>query len=96
MYARIARFEGSTPEELDGMITSIKGDSGPPEGVPAKRFMMFVDRESGTSLGVTFFDSEDDLRQGNEALNAMTGPSGDSSTRRTAVELYEVPLDLSA
>jgi hypothetical protein len=94
VYARIARFEGSTPEEIDEMVTAIKGDSGPPEGVPAKRFMMLVDRETGTSVGITFFETEDDLRKGHEGLNAMTGPSGDTGTRRTAVELYEVPIDL--
>ena len=95
MYARIARFEGSTPEEIDEMITGIKGESGPPEGVPATRFLMLVDRDNGTSLGITFFDTEEDMRTGHEGLNAMTGPTGDTGTRRTTVELYEVPIDLT-
>ena len=96
MYARVARFEGHKPEEIDGMLESIKGESGPPEGVPATGFMVLVDRESGTSLGISFFESEADMRQGDEALNAMGGPPSDSGTRRTAVELYEVGVDLKS
>jgi hypothetical protein len=39
---------------------------------------------------MTFFATQDDLRRGDEALNAMT-PQG--SSRRTSVETYEVGLD---
>ena len=39
--------------------------------------------------GITFFDDEEALRRGDEALNAMS-PSGGGS--RTAVEFYEVAI----
>ena len=41
-----------------------------------------------------FFETEDDLRKGDEALNAMTPPS-DSPGQRVSVEVYEVAVDVS-
>ena len=54
--------------------------------------MMLVDRQSGAGAGVTFFDTEDAMRQGDQALNEMT-PPGDMTGRRTSVEMYEVAID---
>ncbi len=39
---------------------------------------------------LNFFDTEDDMRRGDEALNAMNPEGG---ARRTSVEMYEVGLD---
>jgi hypothetical protein len=47
-------------------------------------------------LGVTFFEDEEGMRRGHEALNAMN-PSGEmnpgGSGQRTSVEMYEVAID---
>ena len=51
--------------------------------------LMLVNRETGKGLGVTLFESEEAMRRGDEALNAMN-PGG--TERRTSVELYEVPV----
>jgi hypothetical protein len=67
--------------------------SGPPEGVPAVGFTMLIDPDTGQSLAITLFETEDDLRKGDEALNAMN-PSGDDVGSRTSVETYEVAVDL--
>jgi hypothetical protein len=40
-------------------------------------------------LGVTLFESEEDLRRGDEALNAMS-PAVEAGQRRSSVEIYEV------
>ena len=48
--------------------------------------MMLINRETGTGLGVTLFESEEAMRRGDEALNAMAGGGG----QRTSVEFYEV------
>ena len=37
--------------------------------------LMLVNRETGMGLGVTLFESEDAMRRGDEALNAMN-PGG--------------------
>jgi hypothetical protein len=38
---------------------------------------------------VTLFESEEDLRRGDEALNAMS-PAVDAGQRRANVEIYEI------
>ena len=91
MYARIATFE-SDPSKVDDAIELVRaevesGDT--PEGLEGAKMMMLVDRESGKGLGITIFESEDAMRRGDEALNAMN-PEG--TERRTSVEFYEVPV----
>lgn len=93
MYVRIARFEGGDPAGADQAVARVKEQmqSDRPAGLErAKRFLMLIDRQNGRGLGLTFFDTEEDMRRGDEALNAMS-PQGDA--RRTSVEMYEVGLD---
>jgi heme-degrading monooxygenase HmoA len=91
MYARIATFE-SDPSKIDDAIEMVRsevesGDT--PEGLEGARMMMLVNRESGKGLGVTIFETEEALRRGDEALNAM---NPGATERRTSVEFYEVPV----
>jgi len=91
MYARVARFE-SDPTRVDEAIELVRGEvqsDEVPEGLEGAKMLMLVDRQSGKSIGITLFDSEDAMRRGDEALNAMS--PGDTE-RRTAVEFYEVPV----
>jgi exopolysaccharide biosynthesis protein len=91
MYARVASF--NLGEGVDQTIDQIRGgvESGnrPPGLEDAKGFMMLVDRSNGKSLGITLFESEDAMKAGNEALNAMS-PSGGGS--RSGLEFYEVAV----
>ena len=90
MYARVATFEND-PAELDAGIASIREtlESGNlPPALAAATFLLLVDRESGKSIGVALFDSEEALRAGDEAMNAGPGAAG----RRSSVEFYEVPV----
>jgi hypothetical protein len=91
MYARIATFE-SDPERVDDAIKlvqeEVQGDT--PEGLEGAKMLMLVNRETGKGLGVTLFESEEAMRRGDEALNAM---SPGASERRTSVEFYEVPVE---
>jgi hypothetical protein len=95
MYARIARFEGGDVSQIDAVIDGARQmiDStfdSPPEGMEgAKAIWMLVDRENARGLGVTLFENEEDLRRGDEALNAMS-PAVDAGQRRANVEIYEV------
>jgi hypothetical protein len=91
MYARVATFE-SDPANVDDAINLVRtevesGDT--PRGLEGAKMLMLVDRESGNGLGVTLFESEEAMRRGDEALNAMN-PGG--SERRTSVQFYEVPV----
>jgi hypothetical protein len=91
VYARVATFE-SDPANVDGAINMVRaevesGDT--PAGLEGAKMLMLVNRESGKGLGITLFESEEAMRRGDEALNAM---SSGASERRTAVEFYEVPV----
>ena len=91
MYARIATFE-SDPAQIDEAIEMVRGEveSGDaPAGLEGAKMMMLVNRESGRGLGLTLFESEEAMRRGDEALNAM---NPGSSERRTSVEFYEVAV----
>ena len=92
MYARIAKFEGLDPSQIDGMVAGVKRDveSGDrPEGLEdAKGVWLLVDREGGRSLGLVLFDDEEGLKRGDAALNEMSPDQAAGS--RTGVEMYEV------
>jgi hypothetical protein len=91
LHARVATFEGD-PAKVDDAINLVRaevesGDT--PPGLKGAKMLMLVNRESGKGLGVTLFESEEAMRRGDEALNAM---SPGASERRTSVEFYEVPV----
>ena len=94
MYVRIARFDGGDAAGADATLARVREqlDSGnPPPGLEgAKRVLMLFDTEKTRGIGMTFFDSQEEMRRGDEALNAMS-PEG--SAQRTSVEMYEVALD---
>lgn len=90
MYVRIARFEGGDETGAQQTIDRIKDQPRPPGLEGAKRVLVLFDREKGLGLGMTFFETEEDMRRGDEALNSMS-PEG--SARRASVEMYEVGLD---
>ena len=91
MYARVAVFE-SDPTVVDDAIERVRSDvesDDTPSGLEGAKMLMLVNRETGKGLGVTLFASEEAMRRGDEALNAMN-PGG--TERRTSVEFYEVPV----
>jgi hypothetical protein len=91
MYARVATFE-SDPSRVDEAIDIVRSSvesEDTPEGLEGAKMLMLIDRGTGKGLGVTLFDSEEAMRRGDEALNAM---SPGASARRTSVEFYEVPV----
>ena len=96
MFVRIARFEGGDPARVDEAVARVRsmmdeGDT-PPGLEGARRSMMLVDRRTGGTLGVTFFDDEEAMRRGDQALNEMSPPAGMTGTR-SSVEMYEVAID---
>jgi hypothetical protein len=90
VYARVATFE-SDPAKVDDAIAMIRAqvDGEVPQGLEGAKMLMLVNRETGKGVGVTLFETEDAMRCGDEALNAMNpGPT----ERRVSVEFYEVPV----
>ena len=95
MYARVAKWEGAEADALraSGEEINSRASEGPPEGVPAKGFLMLIDPDSGRSLAISLFDTVEDMRAGDAVLNDMD-PSRDDAGRRTSVEMYEVAVDI--
>ena len=90
MYARVATFE-SDPAKVDDAIAMVRAevDGEVPLGLEGAKMLMLVNRETGKGLGVTLFETEDAMRRGDEALNAM---NPGSTERRVSVEFFEVPV----
>jgi hypothetical protein len=96
MHARIATFKGD-PANADRAIEAVRGQiesqwDSPPEGLEnVKEVWTLVNRETGQGLGITLYETEEDLRRGDEALNAMSPPD-EAGGERTNVSFYEVAL----
>ena len=90
MYARVATFE-SDPGKVDDAIEMVRAevDGEVPPGLEGAKMLMLVNRDTGRGLGVTLFETEDAMRRGDEALNAM---NPGSTERRVSVEFFEVPV----
>jgi hypothetical protein len=91
VHARVATFQGN-PANVDEAISRVRGDvegGSPPPGLEGAKMLMLVDRDTGKGIGITLFESEEAMRRGDEALNAMDPGAGGT---RTSVEFYEVPV----
>ena len=92
MYARVARFEGRDASLTDELIQRVRNQG--PSSVPdAKGFLGLFDRERGTALSITFFDSEEAIRNSQQAFEEMAEhfPS-EMRGRRKSVDIYEVVI----
>jgi hypothetical protein len=91
--ARVVTFEGVGSDRMEQMRRDMQ-DGERPEDVPATEIVVLHDPESETSMVVLFFDSEDDYKRGDAALNAM--PAGDTPGRRASVKKYDVAMRMNA
>jgi hypothetical protein len=87
-YVRLATFE-TNETALNSVVDQIR-ETGPLEGLPARTIIALADRGSGTAVFLVRFDGEEDLRKGNELLDAWDPPQG---MRRLAVSSFEVLLE---
>jgi hypothetical protein len=85
--ARVVSFEGVSKDRMDEMKREMDARERP-EGVPATEILVLHDPTADKSLAILFFESEDDYRTGDEALNAM--PAADTPGKRTSVTKYDV------
>ncbi len=92
-FARVVAFEGVDKQRMEEMKREMD-EGGRPDEVPATEIVVLHDPDADASLVILFFDSEDDYRRGDEALNAM--PAGDTPGQRTSVRKYEVASRMTA
>ena len=102
MYARIAKFEGGDPARIDQEVEEMRKqmadarESGLPADAPegmrtlmetVSRFINLVDRKTGASVGISFCETEEDMRRADEALNQMSPPDDGSGSRTRCRDL---------
>jgi hypothetical protein len=90
--ARVVSFEGVSSERMAEMQREMEGSERPDE-VPAKEIIVLHDADAQNALVLLFFDSEDDYRRGDEALDAM--PASDTPGQRTSVSRYQVAFRMT-
>jgi hypothetical protein len=91
-FARVVSFDGVSSERMAELQREMQGSERPDE-VPAKEIVVLHDPESEKSVVILFFETEDDYRLGDAALNAM--PAGDTPGQRSSVEKYHVAFRMS-
>ncbi len=92
MYARVTTIQGS-PGKMDDAKGHVQEQTLPQlqkmEGF--KGFVALGDRQSGTVLGVAFWESEEALRATDEAVSSVrSGAAGAAGGMVAGVEEYEV------
>jgi hypothetical protein len=90
--ARVVTFDGVSSERMAEMQREMQGNERP-DNVPAKEIIVLHDPEAEKSLVVVFFETEDDYRQGDEALSAM--PADDTPGKRSSVTKYQVAFRMT-
>jgi len=93
-FARVVTFE-MDDAALDALVAEISASDEPPADLPAKRITVLADRAAGRVVVATRFGSEEDLRKGSAALEAMSPPDA-GNIRRVSVDVYEVALERTA
>ena len=91
--ARVVTFEGVDDARVAELKAQIESDPRPEE-IPATEILMLHDADANKSIVVLFFDSDEDYRLGDAALNAME--PGETPGRRTSVGRYEVAVRRTA
>jgi hypothetical protein len=91
--ARVVTFDGVSSDKMAEMKSEMEG-TGRPENVPATEIVVLHDPEAEKSLVVLFFETDDDYKRGDEALNAM--PASDTPGQRTSVAKYQVAARMKA
>jgi hypothetical protein len=91
--ARVVTFDGVDKDRIAEMKRELEG-SERPEGVPASEIIILHDPDADKSIAIVFFESEDDYKTGDAALDAM--PTGDTPGTRTSVTKYDVAIRMKA
>lgn len=94
MHARVVRFTDVSPERIAEIVARIEEAGGPPPGVPATGMRLLFDEAQSTAVFIGFFETEEDLREGNAALEQMD--SAETPGTRASVDLCEVKIERDA
>ena len=92
MYVRVVRFTDVTSDRIEQLLARIEESEGPPPDVPTTGLEMLFDEAQGTAVVLQFFDSEEDMRVGEQAFGEMD--AAETPGTRTSVDRCELKLEL--
>jgi hypothetical protein len=92
--ARVTIWEGGTADGIRGAAEEMRSNmaQGPPPGLKSSGFTMLTAPDRGRVVMIGLFDGEDDLRESEAVLAAMTPPRG--MGQRTGTHVYEVAAEI--
>ena len=94
MHARVSILEGGNPDQIDEGLRFVKEQvqSQLIQTEGFKGMVALADRETGKTMGINFWESEEALRVSEEAANRLRSGSADAMGHHTRadVERYEV------
>ena len=90
MYARVVRFTEVTAERISEIVAQVEESEGPPPGVDATGFELFVDEAQGTAIFVGYFETEQKMRDANAIFEKMD--LSETPGIRESIDLCEVKL----
>ena len=95
MHARIATFENRDVNMADELVELVRSRVASGDAIPgADRHLVLLDPRNGAALGMTFFDTEEDLLAAGAAFEALDAEIPEVVRgRRTSVRTWEVALD---
>jgi hypothetical protein len=85
MYARVVRFTDADKSRIEARAQE---NEGPPPGVNVKSVQAVFDESQSTAVVILMFESEEDMRNADSALQAMD--AGDTPGTRASVDQGEV------
>jgi heme-degrading monooxygenase HmoA len=95
MFARLSTIFGK-PERMEDGIREYREQVIPAvKKMPGfKQAMLMVDRKSGKSVGITFWDTEKNLQDSSLAANKLRANAAQNtgSAQKPIVEIYEVAV----
>ena len=94
MHARLTRVDGS-PEQIDAAIEMARNDVMPTLQACAgyKGFTLGADRAGGKLFGISFFDSEENLRASEDAVRQARESTARAAGGSPDVTFYEIGVD---
>jgi hypothetical protein len=94
MHMRVVRFTDVDQDHLESRLNDMSDREGPPEGVKATGIKMMHDPDQRTAVVVQFFDSEQDMKDSEAALDGM--PAADTPGTRASVDRGEIKFEREA
>ena len=92
MYARVNTFQGP-PESIEQALKNVRENVVPSvRKIPGNAGLIsLVDRATGKSIGITLWESEEALRQSEQAASGIRqGSADDNESQIVSIERFEV------